>query len=130
MSALIQAGKDLNKAQFGGISGWKDGISRFDPAGTALNFYGDSKYRTEVSKWDPLGQMTGVYGGKAGRYAYDPVGLKMGLYGYEVKAAPDMGQYVYAPGQMASPANAQSVAKPAQPLLAGNDSTSKYLLGQ
>lgn len=107
--------------------------SRADFLGQQTGVWGDSDYRQNLGKMDPLGQLTGLYGNRKNAYAYDPIGLKMGMYGYTVTPAANMGAYVYGSqaSQQAQPSTpAFSMSATPRPMV-GTDSssTSKLLLG-
>ena len=96
-------------------------LAATDPSSSALGLWG-SKAKSTVSKFEPGGTMLGLYG-KSNNYSYDPVALKMGLFGYDIKKATDPNSYNYEQSTMAS-----------RRLLGGSASTdsgtSRTLLGQ
>lgn len=68
-------------------------IAGTDPSSSMLGLWG-SKAKSTISKLEPGGTMLGLYG-KSNNYSYDPVGLRMGLFGYDIKKAPDPNSFDY-----------------------------------
>lgn len=85
-----------------------------------------------AAKADPIGNRLEFYGRRADvPTPYDPLGIKMGLYGYNVNqpnAGVDPGTIQYTPEQMADPAILNSQRQAAADTLPS--SSSKLLLGQ